>query len=200
MFAAVRIGLTDIARWKLHMERLTVTRNSLLVNGSDQEFRAFIHDFLTFGARLDAIRESFGALLGLSGPGYTCLMAISFLQNKGGVGINGVARHLHLSAAFITLEVAKLVEAGLVVKQTNSDDRRRVLLTVSAKGRGVLSRLSEVQAPVNDALFSCLTGADFARLRALMPRLVQCSEEAIALLKLLTARQDAPAAAVHRQA
>jgi DNA-binding MarR family transcriptional regulator len=182
------------------MDRRTVTRKSLLVKDSDQEFRAFIHDFLTFGARLDAIREGFGGLLGLSGPGYTCLMAISFLQNRGGIGINGVARHLHLSAAFITLEVAKLVDADLVVKQTNSDDRRKVLLTVSAKGQAILSRLSEVQAPVNDALFSCLTSADFARLRILMPQLVRCSEEAVALLKLLTTRQDMLAAVGPRQA
>jgi MarR family transcriptional regulator, organic hydroperoxide resistance regulator len=176
------------------MARLTVSKKSLLAEGSDKKFRAFIHDFLIFAARLEAIREGFGTLLGLTGAGYTALMAIAFLEGEEGVGVHSVAGHLHLSGSFITLEVAKLVEAGLVVKRPNDQDRRRVLLTLSQKGREKLDALTAIQAPVNDSLFDCLTEQDFAFLQALMPKLVLCGEDALVLLNYLSARRPVPEA------
>jgi DNA-binding MarR family transcriptional regulator len=165
------------------MNPATISRKSLLVDGTDGAFRAFVHDFLIFGARLETIREGFGLRLGLSGTGYTCLMAVAFLQGTDGVGVNAIACHLHLSPAFITLEIAKLVDAGLVLKRTDGRDRRRVLLTLSAKGREGLEILSALQVPVNDVLFGCINSRDFSRLRQLMPKLVQCSESAVELLE-----------------
>jgi len=176
------------------MARLTVSKKSLLAEGSDKKFRAFIHDFLIFAARLEAIREGFGTLLGLTGAGYTTLMAIAFLEGEEGVGVHSVAGHLHLSGSFITLEVAKLVEAGLVVKRPNDQDRRRVLLTLSQKGREKLDALTAIQAPVNDSLFDCLTEQDFAFLQALMPKLVLCGEDALVLLNYLSVRRPVPEA------
>jgi DNA-binding MarR family transcriptional regulator len=173
------------------MTRPTVSKESLLAEGSDKKFRAFIHDFLIFAARLEAIRQGFGTLLGLTGAGYSILMAIAFLEGEEGVGVHSVAGHLHLSGSFITLEVAKLVEAGLVLKRPNDQDRRRVLLTLSQKGREKLDALTAVQAPVNDALFDCLTGQDFAFLQSLMPKLVVCGEDALVLLNYLSARRPA---------
>lgn len=38
---------------------------------------------------------------------------------------------MHLSGAFVTIEVNKLVFAGLVDKQRHTDDRRRVVLRTS---------------------------------------------------------------------
>ena len=45
---------------------LTVSRSALLVGGSDAEFRAFIHDLMAYGHRLDACREAFAAIAGVS--------------------------------------------------------------------------------------------------------------------------------------
>ncbi len=181
--------------------RLTVSRPALLVDGADTPFRFFIHDFLAFSARVAQIRAGFGEAIGLTGIAYTTLMSIAHLQGESGVGVAQLADHIHLSGAFTTIEVAKLVKAGLVEKRVNTRDRRRVLLTVAPQGRDVLQRLRSLQVPVNDALFECLTAADFDRLRRMVGDLVACGERAIALQRDLIDEDrptEAPALATPR--
>ena len=169
------------------MERTrTVAKPALLVDGKDGAFRQFIHDFLAYSALVGDVRAGFGAYLGMTGIAYTTLISIAHLQGREGIGVNAVAEHLHLSGAFITTEVAKLVRSDLVRKRTNAKDKRRVLLTVTPAGRDRLAGLTAVQAPVNDALFDCLSATDFERLRAIMARLVPCGARAVSLLSFLT--------------
>lgn len=164
------------------MPATTVTRPELLTEGSDEAFRGFIHDFLAFAARVTEVRAGFGEFLGMSGSAYTTLIAIAHLQGRDGVGVNEVADHLHLSGAFVTIEVGKLVKQGLVQKRVNREDRRRVLLTITGKARAMLARLVAVQAPVNDALFGCLTAKEFQTMKDILARLVPCGDEALELL------------------
>jgi DNA-binding MarR family transcriptional regulator len=143
----------------------TVTRPELLSHGSDEAFRGFIHDFLAFAARVSEVRAGFGEFLGMSGSAYTTLIAIAHLQGRDGVGVNEVADHLHLSGAFVTIEVGKLVKEG-----------------TTGKARAMLARLIAVQAPVNDALFGCLTAKEFQVMKGILARLVPCGDDALALL------------------
>jgi DNA-binding MarR family transcriptional regulator len=168
----------------------TVSKSELLIDGSDQDFRSFVHDFLAFSQMLTDIRAGFGEHLGLTGIAYTTLISISHLQGPTGVGVNAIAEHLHLSGAFITTEVAKLVKAGLVSKRVNAKDKRRVLLTVTAAGRKLLNQLAAVQAPVNDALFDTLTASEFVQLKSLMARLVPCAAHGLSLLDYLTGTKE----------
>jgi MarR family transcriptional regulator, organic hydroperoxide resistance regulator len=169
--------------------RQTVSKPELMPDGQDARFRRFIHDFLAFSARVGQCRTGFGEEIGLSGTAYTTLISIAHLQGPEGVGVSRLAEHLHLSGAFVTIEVAKLVGSGLVEKRTNDKDRRRVLLTVTAKGRAALDGLAPVQAPVNDALFDCLTADEFAALADMMARLVPCGDRALAVLDFMTQSQ-----------
>jgi len=162
----------------------TVSRPELLVGNSDHAFRQFVHDTLAFSARLQQVRSQLGQVIGLSGTQYTVLIAIAHLG--GGderVGVNLVADHLHFSGAFITIEINKLVAAGLVEKETDSVDRRRVVLTITPKARALLNELAPVQRPANDLLFSSLSAKDFERLRKIMSGLVESADQAINLLE-----------------
>ncbi len=162
---------------------LTISRPQLMVEGSDQAFRQFLHDTLAFSARLQAVRGQLGAVIGLSGTQYTVLIAISHLSSTDEkIGVNQVAEHLHFSGAFITIEINKLVAAGLVEKETDADDRRRVILTTTQKARALLNELAPVQRPVNDMLFRAMSAADFDRNRKLMSDMVDAADEAIRLL------------------
>lgn len=158
-----------------------------MAGGDDEVFRTFIHDFLAFSARVDQCRAGFGDRLGISGIAYTTLISVAHLQGEEGVGVSRVAEHLHLSGAFVTIEVSKLVKAGLIHKRANQEDRRRVLLTVTPKARKLLEQLVEIQAPVNDALFDCLSTSEFRQLASMMARLVACGDKAVALMNFLTA-------------
>jgi DNA-binding MarR family transcriptional regulator len=163
-----------------HVE-LTTSRKQLLVDGNDETFRHFVHDTLAFSARIEAVRNALASFIGMPGPQYTVLISIAQEPASAGVGINHIAERLHYSAAFVTIEVNKLVAAGLIEKRSNPDDRRRVLLTITPKARSMLNKLAAVQRPVNDTLFSSLSASDFDRLRKKMKELVDTAEQALAL-------------------
>jgi DNA-binding MarR family transcriptional regulator len=165
--------------------RSIVTKAALMPGGSDARFRRFIHDFLAFSGQVEQVRDGFGAHVGLSGTAYILLMSLRHIQDGEGVGVNRLAEHLRLSGAFVTTEVAKLVEAGFVAKQPHPRDRRRVLLTVTPQGRERLEQLVPVQAKVNDLMFGAFEEAEFLHFAAMVERLVKSGREAVTLLNQL---------------
>ena len=166
----------------------TVTRRELLVAESDAEFRHLVHGLLAFSERLMAVRQGFGQAIGLSGIEYTILVSIAHLAELEQVSVNTIASHLHLSGAFVTIVTNQLVRKGLIRKGRNSYDRRRAVLTTTAKGQQLLATLAPLQQPVNDALFEPLTKEQFRDLAALVDPLVDAADRALALLEYLRAK------------
>lgn len=175
------------------MQRPTVTKPALMPGGSDARFRAFIHDLLAFSAQVDQVRDGFGAHIGLSGTAYTLLKTLRHVEDGEGVGVNRLAEHLSLSGAFVTIEIAKLVEAGLVEKRRNPRDRRRVLLTVTPEGDALLERLLPIQAAVNDLMFGAFDEAEFLRFADMLETLLRSGREAVTLLTRMATKPE-PAA------
>ncbi|GGE28259.1 hypothetical protein GCM10007276_01810 [Agaricicola taiwanensis] len=166
----------------------STTRDALLPGGSDADFREMLHNTLAFASRIQNVRDGFASLLGLSGAQFTILMAVRRLQGSDGIGVNALAEHLHLSGAFVTIEVNKLVAQNLINKRPHPEDKRRVRLTLSEEGSLRLTSLLPVQAPVNDALFASLTAEEFKTFHSIMKRLVQHGDEALALLSFYMAK------------
>lgn len=161
--------------------KLTATRPELLIDGSDAQFRPLVHNLLAFSSRIEAIRNWFGERIGLTGRQYTILITIAHLQGTEGAGLGAVAEHLHLSSAFVTTEANRLIALGLVEKELDTQDRRRVRLSVTAAGFDRLDQLAPDQSRVNDVLFECLSRDDFLRLARLVPELVECADRAQSL-------------------
>ena len=165
---------------------LTASRAALLIDGSDTEFRELVHDMLAFAAAIQEVRNRLGGLIGLSGTQYTILMSIARLTGKvPELGVATLAEHLHLSGAFVTIEVNKLVAAGLVSKAVNPSDRRRVLLAVTPEAEQRLAELTRVQAPANDTLFGPLSGSEFRAMRSIIAKLAGTGERTLKLIDYL---------------
>lgn len=166
---------------------LTAGRPELLSDGTDDQLRSLIHGLLAFGGRLREIRDALGGLIGLSGPAYTVMIAIAHLADEadagggGDVGVTAVARHLNVSQPFVTAEVGKLVDAGLVDKAPSQADRRSVTLAVTDRARALLATLAPDQRDINDALFESLDADDFQRLSAMVGGLVAGADQALVL-------------------
>jgi MarR family transcriptional regulator, organic hydroperoxide resistance regulator len=161
---------------------LTVSRAALLASGSDAEFRSLIHDLIAYGHRLDACRDAFAAIIGVSGVQYEILMLVS---RADGLSVGEVAARLHRSGAFITIEANKLAERGILAKSSDPSDGRRVLLMMAAKGFELVEKLAPHQRKINDVLFECLDAKRFAQLRTLAGELVACGDRAVAMLGAL---------------
>lgn len=162
---------------------LTVNRKELLVKGSDNQFRELVHSALAFAARLQAVRDSFGRLIGLSGIQYSILVSIAHLQDDQDVGVTDIAEHLSLSGTFVTTETKKLADSGLVEKLGHEQDRRRVILRVTDAGLALLNGLGAVQREVNDIHFGPLSRADFLSLHRMMRDLTISTDKALAMLE-----------------
>jgi DNA-binding MarR family transcriptional regulator len=167
---------------------LTVSRPALLAQGSDAEFRSLIHDLIAYGHKLDACRDAFAAIAGISGVQYEIVMLVSRAE---GLSIGEVAARLHRSGAFITIEANKLAAAGILDKASDPADGRRVLLKMNAKSVQLLERLAPYQRRINDVLFEFLDEKRFRELRALAAKLVACGDRAVALTALLLHEAEA---------
>lgn len=169
---------------------LTVSRDELLVGGSDRQFRRLVHNLFAFGSRHEAMRAGHGARIGLTGIEYTFLISIRHLEHEGDVGVKDLADHLHFSGPFATTMVGKLINKALVAKEVDPDDRRRVCLCVTPRGHELLSQLAPVQRQVNDLQFGCLTRAEFQTLARLMEKLIDSGDQALALQSYLSVGPD----------
>src|SRR5438270_9477776 len=98
----------------------TVSRPALLVEGSDAAFRGLIHDLIAYGHRLDACRDAFAEIVGISGAQYEIVMLVS--RASGLLSVGEVATRLHRSGAFITIEANKLVARDILEKVSDPDD------------------------------------------------------------------------------
>ena len=167
----------------------TVSRAALLVGGSDSEFRGLIHDLITYGHRLDAIRDLFAEIGGISGVQYEILMLVS---RSDGLSVGEVATRLHRSGAFITIEANKLVLRGLLEKASDPGDGRKVILKVM--NSEILDRMAPYQRRINDMLFERLDARRFKQLRALARDLVASGDRALALLQFMLHESKSDAA------
>lgn len=168
----------------------TVSKSELLIDGKDIAFRHLVHDLLAFSARLEEVRSRFGARVGLTGIQYTILISVRYLGLNDGIGVKAVAEHLALSGAFVTIETIKLVKLGLLHKQPNKDDRRRVLLSLSQRGSALLDELAPVQQEVNDTLFNSFDRESFEKLSVFARNLREDSVKALLLADYLTNRDE----------
>src|ERR1051325_12087955 len=160
----------------------TVSRRALLAGGSDAEFRGLIHDLIAYGHRLDACRDAFAAIAGISGAQYEILMLVSRAE---GLSVGEVAARLHRSGAFITIEANKLVAQSVLEKASDPADGRRVLLKCNGKARALLERLAPYQQRINDVLFERLDARRFRTLRLLARELLASGERAVAMLDFM---------------
>jgi MarR family transcriptional regulator, organic hydroperoxide resistance regulator len=167
---------------------LTVSRPALLAQGSDAEFRGLIHDLIAYGHKLDACRDAFAAIAGISGAQYEILMLVSRAE---GLSIGEVAARLHRSGAFITIEANKLAAEGILEKAADPGDGRRVLLRTTQKSLALLEHLAPYQQRINDVLFEFVDAKRFRELRALAAELVARGDRAVAMLELLIQEAEA---------
>jgi DNA-binding MarR family transcriptional regulator len=169
---------------------ITTARPEFLGDGTGERFRQMVNDLFTIAVRMDAVRERFSRLVGVSPPQYGIVVTVAQLDGRGAT-VRAVAEHLHVSGAFVTAETGKLVRRGLLAKRPNPADGRSVLVSLTPRGRKALeAALPHIRA-VNDAFFGKLDADDFARLCALAARLVDASASAVLLARALSAGAQA---------
>lgn len=157
----------------------TVSRPVLLADGRDDAFRELIRDLVDFSARLQGIREEIARFMGVSSPQYNILMSIAHCNDQD-ISVGQVAEALRVSVPFVVTETRRLVDAGLLIKESDLHDRRRVYLRLTALAVRALQDVAPLQRAVNDILFESLGRKEFAQLQKIVPGLLQSCAPALA--------------------
>jgi DNA-binding MarR family transcriptional regulator len=98
-------------------------------------FRCELRRFLAFS-------EQAAAEVGLPAQQHQALLAIMGQAEKGPPSIGALAELLLVAPHTAAELVARMVEAGLVVKTPCANDRRRTELTLTSRARTLLDRLT----------------------------------------------------------
>ena len=159
----------------------TVGRPELLVDEGDHEFRIFLHAFMVFSRRLEAVRSYLAQAVGVTAPQYELLSHLREHSASGGLAVHEAAVRLHCSGAFVTTEAGKLRRDGLLIRTRDPNDARRVRLTLSAVCERRMREIAPIQRQLNDALFASLSAKQFQVLLDVFPKLADDGDRAIAL-------------------
>lgn len=86
--------------------------------------------------------------VGLTVPQVVCLRAISELtETDAGVTVGQVSQRVHLSAATVSRIVDRLAAAGLVTRERNATDRRKVSISLTSAGS---ERIETLPTPLQE--------------------------------------------------
>jgi DNA-binding MarR family transcriptional regulator len=71
----------------------------------------------------------------------------------------------------VTRAVDRLVDKGLVARKVDSEDRRRIVLTLTARGRRVFAEVDQIRRVVEEEFLSVLTKDELVRFNAALEKL-----------------------------
>jgi DNA-binding MarR family transcriptional regulator len=101
------------------------------------EFRRALRGFLRFS-------EDAAAAVGLTSQHYQAMLVLRGCPDDARVTINDLAKQLLIKHNSAVELVDRLVEEGLIVRESSSTDRRKVELRLTPRGREVLAKLASV--------------------------------------------------------
>ena len=160
-----------------------ISSPELLIGGSDDEFRQVVYLFVKVLGRLMTCREAFGAAIDLTGSQFAVLVGVAYRQGESGMTVKELSRYVHLAPTHVTTEVGRLHRRGLLEKKAGTEDRRSVLVSLTAQGEATVAAVAPFVRRINDVLFGGVTATEFAAAHVTFAKLARNSEYVLAELK-----------------
>jgi DNA-binding MarR family transcriptional regulator len=120
------------------------------------------------------LAEMHSARFGLSVNGWKLLSVIEYF---GPLSATEAGAHTSLEPAKVTRGIDMLAEQGLVLRREDGADRRRTILSLSAKGRRIHDRIEQVSRALERELLSVLTSAEREMLYLVLDKLERRSSD-----------------------
>ncbi|CCD94482.1 conserved hypothetical protein [Bradyrhizobium sp. ORS 375] len=113
----------------------------------------FAREIATINVHLEELRYFWAKRIGISGPQWMILMAISELDQGEGVAVNAAAKRLHVDPSFVTTQSKLLEKKGFMQRKPAPDDARVVRMSLTAKTSEQFAELEAQQAQVFGFIF-----------------------------------------------
>jgi DNA-binding MarR family transcriptional regulator len=146
----------------------------------DARLREFVADLYAAMSMMRLLRQEIASTLSLTAAEYSVLLAVWYLERGKEMTVRAIADHLHVAAAYVTSEINRLVEKGLLAKKPDRLDRRAVGVGLTKSGRDLLAALEPMLREINRPLFTGLSVQDLATVHRFLRGIIEHGREAIA--------------------
>ena len=144
----------------------------------------FIWNIVEIHSQLEDIHKSWAQLLGITEPQWLILMAVEELDEGRGVAGIDVAQKLRIHPAFVTNQTKSLEKNGLLLREPGANDARYVLMSLTAKARAEIAKLSKRKLALNSTMFNELDEKSLAELNATLTTVAKNARLAARLLAI----------------
>ena len=121
--------------------------------GSLEVIRRFTWEISSINTYLEELRQFWARALGISGPQWMILMAISDLDKDDGVPVNVVSKLLQVDPSFVTTQSKLLETKGLLRRKPSPTDARVVRMSLTDKTQKHLASLAEQHKAIREYVF-----------------------------------------------
>ena len=133
---------------------LTTSLKAFVKDGSDHAFRELMFELNSLFNQMRRLQEVFARYIGVNPPQFTFILVIAEVPD---VTVRQIADRMNVSSPFVTAEIGRLVDMGIVCKKPNDSDRRSSFLQLTAKGESLMRELAAILRRANDLHFRSLT-------------------------------------------
>jgi DNA-binding MarR family transcriptional regulator len=141
--------------------------------------REFMADFYAAMSMMRLLRQEIAAALSLTSAEYSVLLAVWYLQREGEMTVRAISDHLHVAAAYVTSEVARLVDKGLLVKRRHPVDRRAVGVGLTKAARDAFLKLGPMLGDINKPLLQGVYYRDLVTVHRFLRSIIDHGYDAI---------------------
>jgi DNA-binding MarR family transcriptional regulator len=157
----------------------------------DAVVREFIADLYAAMSMMRLLRQEIATALSLSSAEYSVLLAVWYLERQGEMTVRAISDHLHVAAAYVTSEVARLTNKGLLIKRADPRDRRAVEVALTKAARDTLLKLGPMLRQINKPLLLGMHYRDLATVQRFLRSVIEHGYEAIAVAESFIGHQHA---------
>jgi len=155
---------------------LSISSEAFLKDGTDRKFRHLIYSLLNFSALMIRHRECYASYIGVTGSQYSMVVIIADARLA---TVGHVAERMGVASQFVTAEISKLIDKGIVEKTPNEMDRRSILLKLTPRGKKLLGELGPIRRESNDLMYGSLTAERGRALQEAIDKLIEDGHSAL---------------------
>lgn len=115
--------------------------------------KRFTLEISSINCHLKELRQIWSKTLGISGPQWMILIAVSDLDKDGGVPVNVVSKLLRVDPSFVTTHSKLLEQKGLLRRASSPTDARVVQMSLTEKTRKHMASLAEQHSAIRKFVF-----------------------------------------------
>lgn len=170
--------------------RQIVSDPRLLLDGSDLQVRRLLHGFLMLGSRLQKLHAAVASVMQLTESQYIILMSTRHLGAINPPSISELAKYLNLSHSFVTNQVAVLCERKLLAKQTDKNDGRVMLLSLTQEAFRLMDQSMPKIAKLNDVILASIPADQIPGLLSILQATITNADTALKLSAYISSASE----------